>query len=123
MAALSSHSWGADSGDNVYGVIRILFIMFKPFKISNILPSRLTRSSVKNSKLDYLNESELKMFSKGVESCTFMYDAKLKGFSELTADILQGAKGKYRQQDSFVTDSLDTIYRLVKQVQRERFFL
>lgn len=97
--------------------------IYEEIEMANMLPSRLTRSSVKNSKLDYLNESELKMFSKGVESCTFMYDAKLKGFSELTADILQGAKGKNRQQYPIATDSLDTIYRLVKQVQGERFFL
>ena len=97
--------------------------IYEEIEMANMLPSRLPRRRVRDSQLDYLNESELKMFSKGVESFTFMYDAKLKGFSELTADMLQGAKRRNGQNPPIATDSLDAIYRLVKQVQGERFFL
>lgn len=94
--------------------------IYEEIEMANKLPSHLP-DRLRDSKSDYLSESELRMFTKGVENVTFMYDAKLKSFSDLTADILRDAKGKGNEKTvPIATDSLDAIYRFVKLIQGER---
>lgn len=96
--------------------------IYEEIEMANMLPSRIPKRLLQDKNFDFINESEIKMLSKGVESVTFMYDAKLKGFPDLTIDILQGAKmRRSKKSTSIATDSLDAIYRLVNQVQEGSF--
>lgn len=97
--------------------------IYEELEMANMLPSRLPKRRVQDSGLDYLNKAEMKMFSEGVESVTFMYDARLKSFSNLTASILQSVKSVYGIGGPSAIQSLDSIYRNLKIQQGDRFFL
>lgn len=97
--------------------------IYEELEMANMLPSKLPQRRVEDSKLDFLNESEMRLFSAGVESVTFLYDARLKPFSELTANMLQAVKMGYGYEAPTATSSLDALYRKVKEKQGNRFFL
>lgn len=97
--------------------------IYEELEMANMLPSKMPKRRVRDSRLDYLNESELKMFSEGVENFTFMYDAKIKKFSDLTAHILQRVNASFGNEIPAAEESLDRIYGLLKEKQGNRFFL
>lgn len=97
--------------------------IYEELEMANMLPSHLPRRRVEDSGLDYLNESERRMFSEGLESFTFMYDAPLKTFSELTADILHRVQAGYADKTPTATASLDSLYRNIATQQGNRFML
>ena len=91
--------------------------------MANMLPSKMPKRWIDNPEMAVLNESEIKMFSKAVEDSSFFYDARIDRFSVLTAAILKRVKDVHGFEIPMADDSLDEIYRSLKSVQGNRFFI
>ena len=97
--------------------------IYEEIEMANMLPSKMPKRWIDNPEMAVLNESEIKMFSKAVEDSSFFYDARIDRFSVLTAAILKRVKDVHGFEIPMADDSLDEIYRSLKSVQGNRFFI
>jgi hypothetical protein len=97
--------------------------IYEEIEMANMLPSKMPKRWIDNPKVAILNESELKMFTKAVEDSSFFYDARIDRFSVLNSSILKHVKERYSYEIPIADNSLDEIYRRLKNAQGERFFI